>query len=257
MSAKGLAPSTISTRYGNVNNVLRAAARDRFIATNPAEGVQLPRQRRAEAAMVLPTHEQVLKVLEASSDSFRPFVALCAFAGLRLGEAAGVQVEDIDFLRKRLKVTRQVQRTNGKGLEIRAPKYGSERTVYLPDELLTMLSEHIKTLDASEPRWLFRGEGVNPPHQNSIGYLWRSTCKRAGVEGTRLHDLRHFYASSMIAAGLDVISVQRALGHSRATTTLNTYGHMFPSSDELIRGAAGDAMRKVGLNLDYIADQMG
>jgi integrase len=50
--------------------------------------------------MTLPTAAQIGAVLEAAHEAFRPFVALCAFAGLRLGEAAGLRVEDIDFLRR-------------------------------------------------------------------------------------------------------------------------------------------------------------
>ena len=64
-------------------------------------------------------------MLEAADESFQPFLGLCAFAGLRLGEAAAVQVGDVDFLRRTLKVSRQVQRGGGPNVEIRPPKYGS------------------------------------------------------------------------------------------------------------------------------------
>jgi len=69
--------------------------------------------------------------MEAADPWFRPFIGLCAFAGLRLGEAAATQPEDIDFLRRTLKVQRQVQRA-GKGMvSIPPPKYGSERNVFV------------------------------------------------------------------------------------------------------------------------------
>lgn len=58
----------------------------------------------------------------------------------------------------------------------------------------------------------------------------------------RLHDLRHFYASGLIAAGCDVVTVQRALGHSSATTTLNTYSHLWPTAEDRTRAAAADLM---------------
>ncbi|MCM3484197.1 tyrosine-type recombinase/integrase [Kocuria rosea] len=243
---KTLAPGTVSTRFNNVGSVLRGAVRDQVIARNPAEGVKLPRQRRREHALILPTPEQVQAVLDASSDTFKPFVALCAFAGLRLGEAAAVQAGDIDIEAKRLAVVRQVQRTNGRGVEIRHPKYGSERTIFLADQLTTMLAEHVAAhVGPSDPRWLFKGQGDDPPHQNSIGYLWRAACKRAGVEGVKLHDLRHYYASGLIAAGCDVVTVQKALGHARATTTLNTYSHLWSTAEDRTRQAANDLMGAV------------
>lgn len=243
MTTKGLAAGTIKTRLVNVRSVFRAAIRDKVIVSDPTEGVRLPRQRRADAAMQIPTPDQVRAILEAADERFRAFVAVCAFAGLRLGEAAALQAADVDFLRRQLHVRRQVQRANGSAVEIRLPKYGSERTVPIPDDLATILSEHVALGHRGE--WLFQGAGDTPPHQNTVGYWWRSTLKRAGVEGVRLHDLRHFYASGLIAAGCDVVTVQRALGHSKATTTLNTYAKLWPSAEDRTRTAAADIMGEV------------
>jgi integrase len=69
------------------------------------------------------------------------------------------------------------------------------------------------------------------------------TLRAAGVSGVRLHDLRHFYASALIAAGCDVVTVQRALGHSSATTTLSTYSHLWPDAEDRTRAAAAAVMR--------------
>jgi integrase len=134
MADQPIAPGTIKTRYNNVRGVFRAAVRDRLIARDPTEAVRLPRQRRADASMTIPSIEDVGALVTAADDSFRAFVALCAFAGLRLGEAAADQVADIDFLRRQLTVARQVQRAGERQVEIKAPKYGSERVIYLPDE---------------------------------------------------------------------------------------------------------------------------
>src|SRR5580704_9754626 len=73
----------------NVRAVLRAAVLDRVIPTDPSIGVTLPRRRRAEAAMTIPTTAEIGKTLKAADGPFRAYVALCAFAGLRVGEAAG------------------------------------------------------------------------------------------------------------------------------------------------------------------------
>lgn len=85
--------------------------------------------------------------------------------------------------------------------------------------------------NGSVDHWLFGGgTGAQPPARNSLGNHWRATCKRAGVSGFTLHDLRHVYASGLIAAGCDVVTVQRALGHAQASTTLNVYAHLWPSA---------------------------
>jgi integrase len=241
MSARGLAASTIATRANNVRAVLRGAVADRVIPVDPSAGVTLPRRRRREAALTLPSAPDVKALLATADVALRAFVGLCAFAGLRPGEAAGVQVGDVDFLRRTLNVSRQVQRIPG-GFEIRAPKYGSERQVFLAPSLVSMLSEHVADSSSQgddAARWLFTGAAGEPPQPNTVNHRWRTLRKRAGVDdGIRLHDMRHFYASGLIAAGCGVVTVQRALGHASATTTLNTYSHLWPTAEDRTRSAA-------------------
>ncbi len=243
MEVRKLAPGTVHTRMNNVRSVLRGAVGDKVIPSDPSKGVRLPRRRRAAAAMTVPTVAQVGQLLVVADGPFRAFIGLCAFAGLRLGEAAGVQVGDIDFLRRTLSVDRQIQR-DGRGFEVREPKHGSERTVYLAPDLVAMLTEHVRLhRPGDDPtRWLFTGEGQDPPHQNTVGHRWRATLKKTGIEGLRLHDLRHFYASGLIHHGADVVTVQRALGHAQATTTLNTYSHLWPKAEDRTRAAAQSMM---------------
>lgn len=241
MSAQ-LEPSTIKTRFTNVRSVFRAALRDRLIPHDPTAGVRLPRQRKREAQMRIPSPQEVRALLDAADDRFRVFVALCAFAGLRLGEAAALQLDDIDFLRRTIGVHRQVQRAGRGEVEVRLPKYGSERDVYAPDELLQLLAAMLES-GIREP-WLFTGDVDKPPHQNTVGHRWRQTCKRAEVTGVTLHDLRHYFASGLIAAGCDVVTVQRAMGHAKASTTLNTYMHLWPTAEDRTRNAAANMMRE-------------
>jgi len=122
--------------------------------------------------MVVPTPAQVGDLLEQAG-TFRAFVGLCAFAGLRLGEAAALKVAEVDFLRRTIRVERQVQRANGGLVEIRPPKYGSERTIFAPEGLIEMLAVHLAGDLAGTCGWPYPGEGSAPLHQNSVGYLWR------------------------------------------------------------------------------------
>jgi Phage integrase family len=104
-------------------------------------------------------------------------------------------------------------------------------------------------------RWLFVGHGTEPPHQNTIGHRWRTTLKAAGLSGIKLHDLRHFYASGLIAAGCDVVTVQCALGALQGD---NDAQHLLaPMADR--RGSnpqrsPGDARRGDGQNCGLLAD---
>jgi integrase len=64
-----------------------------------------------------------------------------------------------------------------------------------------------------------------------------------GLDEFTLHDLRHYYASGLIAAGCDVVTVQHALGHSSPTITLNIYSHLWPKAEDRTRGAAEALMQ--------------
>ena len=62
------------------------------------------------------------------------------------------------------------------------------------------------------------------------------------MEAFTLHDLRHFYASGLIASGGDVVTVQRSLGHSSPSITLDTYAHLWPTAEDRTRKAAAGLM---------------
>jgi integrase len=190
------------------------------------------------------TPQQVGALCNAAPPRWLAFVALCAFAGLRLGEAAALQVGDVDFLRRQMKVQRQVQRPGGTRVDIRSPKYGSERVIFMPPGLVEILAGHVaEYCPGDDPgRWMFTGRDGLPPQHNIVGFWWRRARIAAGCPAVRLHDLRHFYASGLIADGCDVVTVQRALGHASAAVTLNTYAHLWPTAEDRTRKAAAAVM---------------
>ncbi|MGO8853694.1 MAG: tyrosine-type recombinase/integrase [Mycobacterium sp.] len=245
MQDKGLEPTTIRTRFANVRNVIRAAVRDRSTPRDVTDRVRLPRQRKASSAMAIPASDQVGAVMRAADDQFAAFIAVCAFAGLRRGEASALRVSDVDFLRKEIRVAQQVQWTADGEMEIRPPKYASERTVYIPDRLVTLLAEYVRRYRPGDDpdRWLFPGsrDAQLPAHAATVARSWRIARDRVGMTN-RLHDLRHFYASGLIRAGCDVVTVQRALGHSSAAITLTTYSHLWPDANDRTRTAAGELL---------------
>jgi integrase len=241
--AEGFAASTVRSRFANVRTVLRAAVGDRCMPRDITARVRLPRTRKVSAAMRIPTVAQVAAVMAAAEPQFAALIALAAFAGLRLGEASAVRVSDVDFLHRELHIRRQVQWTDDGRAEVRAPKYGSERTIAAPDGLLSLLAEHIRRFrpGTDGDRWLFPNlkDGGVPMHASMVAYQWRAAREAAGIS-YRLHDLRHFFASGLINAGCSVVTVQRCLGHSNATTTLNTYSHLWPDANDQTRRAAGE-----------------
>lgn len=242
----GLAPSTIRTRYNYVRMTFKAALKNRIISVDPSADVDLPRTRRAEMVMTeaLPTSEEVGRVLgHLEGTQFRTFIAVCAFAGLRLGEAAGLQVGDVDFLRRTISVRRQIQGQTEATATVVPPKQGSERIVHVPEELTVLISQHVGDGVWGDDGWLFGSGADTRLNRNSAGNQWRRARKALGIsEETTIHSFRHFYASGLIAAGCDVATVQRALGHSSPDITLKVYTHLWPKAEDKTRAAAAELM---------------
>jgi len=203
--------------------------------------------------MEIPTPLQVRKLLHVSEPRMQAYLGLCAFAGLRLGEASAVGLGNVDFLGRRLHVRQQVQRRRGGQAELRQPKYGSERTVYLPNRLVEMLALHIETTGTAADGWLFFTADNRPIPPSTVNSWWQRTLRAAEVQGVHLHAMRHFYASGLIASGCDVVTVQRALGHRSPSTTLDTYSHLWPSAEDRTRDGAASL---TDLVLEHAADSL-
>jgi integrase len=239
--AEVLSPGSVANVYRVLSAVMRSAVRDRLITANPCEGVTLPRQTRLE--VVPPTVEQVHALLLAMPERYRVLGTLAAGAGLRQGEALGLTVDRIDFLRRQLRVDRQLV-TPGKGDPHFAPPKSdsSVRVVPLADAVLEVVSAHVARFGPGPDGLVVTYHDGRPVKRNRFGAMWRQSVERAGVGAFRFHDLRHHFASSLIAGGCSVKAVQRALGHASAKETLDTYAHLMPDGDDLTREAVERAL---------------
>ena len=149
-----------------------------------------------------------------------PLLWVLGTVGLRIGEAADLQVADVR--RGRLHVRGQVTIAST-GLVVGAPKHGSDREVPAPRFVLDLLP--VEGSGAGD--WLFGNRSGGP---DAYGELAPADV-RAAVERARLaccaDDLRHTAASLAIAAGADVKAVQPMLGHASAVMTLDLYAGLF------------------------------
>ena len=127
--------------------------------------------------MEIPTADQIARLYAASEPRMRAFIALCAFAGLRLGEASAIQRQDIDFLRRSLEVRRQVQRRVGGPAELRAPKYGSERVLNLPESLVQLLAAQIERFGVASEGWVFFTADGRPLPPSTVNSWWQRTVE--------------------------------------------------------------------------------
>jgi integrase len=235
-----LAPSTVRVTYQHLRSVFRAAELDRVIGRTPCERIKLPHVPR-EQVQPLST-DLVLGIGERMPRRWAAMVTLMAGTGLRPGEAAGVTLDRTDFLRRQLVVDRQLLLTRPHTFG--EPKTRSSvRTVPMPQVVVDALAAHIAAYPPGEHGLLFTNTRGGMPNRDDMARAFRAAALEAGApDGTRLHDLRHYYASLLIRHGESVKVVQARLGHASATETLDTYSHLWPDAEDLTRSAVDDVL---------------
>jgi integrase len=239
--AKKLAPATVHTVYGVLRSIMQSAVDDELIPANPCSRVPLPR---VDPRVIDPLPpESVLALMEAITPRYRVTVLLAAGAGLREGEALGLLVPRIDFLRRRIHVEQQLTGDGNAPVLSPLKTRASRRIVPVDDVVLEAIAEHIRKFPPGPEGFLITNRLRKPVRRSSFGNRWRLAVKKAGVPpGTRFHDLRHFYASTLIAANLHPKTIQSRLGHASIVETLDTYGHLFPMAEEDGRGVLDEAL---------------
>lgn len=159
---------------------------------------------------------------------------------LRQGEAFGLTVDRVSFLRRALTVDRQLVLLPGREPYLAPPKtVASVRTVPLPSVVVDGLAAHLAEYPPRGDGFVFTTERGRPLRRTSFSaQAWQPAVAAAGLPaGTHFHDLRHFYASLLIRHGESVKVVQARLGHASAAETLDTYSHLWPDSDDRTREA--------------------
>jgi integrase len=248
-----MAPSTARQILGTLSRILAAAVDDGLIPRNPCKAASVRAPRQVQRKVVPWTGPQVAAVRAELPEQLRALADAGEGLGLRQGELFGLPVENIDFLRKVVHVRLQV-RIVGTRRVFAPPKGGRERDVPLPDVTAVRLAEHIRqhppadvTLPWRVPggrpttaRLLFRSGDGNALLRGSFNNIWRPAVRRAGINSgqkTGSHQLRHRYASVLLAGGVDVRALSEYLGHHDPSFTLRVYAHLMPSAEGRARRA--------------------
>ncbi|WP_406127552.1 tyrosine recombinase XerC [Streptomyces sp. NBC_00989] len=229
---EGAAQSYRFALHSRLSQVMRAAVRAKKITANPCSRETSPGGGKQRPYVC--TDAQLWALYEAAEGKYRPALLLGAFAGLRIAEACGLRLVDVDLDARTVTPTVQYPAEPLK-------TESSVAAVPIPD---LFVGELKRLLDGRTDGWVLPDdEGAQLGPWKIERHMRRIRKQVPGLSPEfRYHDLRHYYASMLIASGADVKIVQQRLRHSKATTTLNTYGHLWPDSDQSTRTAVERAM---------------
>ncbi|MGH1551003.1 tyrosine-type recombinase/integrase [Leifsonia poae] len=231
LKAEGLADSTVYALHRRLSQLYTDAVHDGIVPRSPVSRRTSPGA--AKQRPYVATTAQVWALQDALPDHFRPVVLLGAFAGLRVAEIAVLRVSDVDFMRGIISPAIQYPAEPLKTDMSKTP-------IPIPHEVALELNRIPAQWGSSTLVVGAFGRPVAPYTIEEAFRLARATVDGL-PDGFRIHDLRHYYASLLIAAGLDIKTVQARLRHASATTTLDTYGHLWPDKDESARAAVSVA----------------
>ena len=242
--ARSARPSTVHRRYAVLRTALLAAVNGDVLGRSPCRGVRLPKPDRRRRS--LPEISELEQLAVAMGPEYGAMVWLGALLGMRWGEVAGLRVGSVDLLRRRLTIGETVGEASGV-LHIGAPKTAAgRRTLPLPEALCEVLAEHLrarKLTAADADEWVFQSPRGGPLRY-SMWHLriWMPAREAIGRPALGFHDLRRFYASQLVEAGVDIKVSQELMGHEDIRLTRGLYAQ---AGDDLKQRANDDVAARL------------
>ena len=255
---KPLSAATVRQVHAIIRRALQQGVKWGWITTNPAALASPPRVR--GATFELPDPAEVVALIETAGEDdpdFACFLHLAATTGARRGEVCGLRWCDVDLDGGTMTISRNVVEGAGSEVVEKDTKTHAARKIALDPGTVTALKAQRERMTnrtkATGTRLPEDGhvfspdpDGDRPLAPNDVTKTFIRVRKRAGLDGVRLHDLRHFAATRLLAAGVPVRTVSGRLGHANAATTLGVYAHFVEESDRDAAATLGALLASPG-----------
>jgi integrase len=236
-SSERYQPNTIRKQVTRLRQMLGDAVRWGYLPTVPdTKGLSLPRVQRKRVTPL--TKAQAQHLLDAADDYWRLAIRTALVTGLRQEELFGLTLPDVT----RGAVVVNQKMYNGALGPLKSD--AAHRTIPLPSATYAALRRRMKDVPATRDGLLFPTPWGSPVNTHTWSTIMVPIAESAGMPDVRLHDLRHCYASMLIAGGATPKVLQEMMGHSTITITYDTYGHLMPNE---ARGAARGVGARLGL----------
>ena len=251
-TGKPLAPKTIRHHLSFISDIFGFAAKMDVVSENPCSKVTIPKGEVKEKQIY--SQEEIALLLSKINNEptkYRAFFFLVAYSGFRRSEMLGLEWKDVDFENNVISINRTSNYTAERGIYTDTTKTKRSKRVL---KISPYIMEILKKLKAEQEEEAFRlgdkwiesdrlfVKWDGSPMNNQTPYGWlKEFCEKNEMPFYGIHSFRHFAASALISAGLDVVTVSGALGHCDSGTTLNIYSHMFQTAQARVAQAMDGA----------------
>ena len=236
-----LSASTLIKHHNLLREALSHAVKWQNVVRNVAQAVDPPRVNRKEMKAL--TGSEVHRLLEACIDKpWYPIFHTLTWTGLRRSELLGLRWRDVDLLMATIRVVQTLQQLNTGEFIFQDPKTSKgRRSIALSPASCLVLSAHrekqerdAEALGAplTDETLVFSHPDGSPRVPSTLTLAFRRLSRRVGLQGVRLHDLRHTMASLYLEQGVNPKTVAERLGHASVTITLDLYSHCLPGVQE-------------------------
>jgi integrase len=255
------APATVARDFSALRAVFNAAVHADLLGRSPCRKAALPRVRPPHRVVLGPA--ELERLARAVPPRYRALILVAGVLGLRWGEAVGLRVRDVDFLRRTVTVAQTVEEVKGQlRLVTEAKTRSSLRTMAAPDFLIEVLANHLRSHRADvqgDPEALvFVGPRGGVLRHRFADRIFAPAVERAALDPSlTFHGLRHVAITAMVDAGVHPRVMQGRAGHATSKLTLELYAHVPESADRQAAKALEEYHRppssRVGTNEGEVA----
>lgn len=226
--SKSYSQTYIKTIYNQLNALFNYAVRYYDLPSNPcSKAGSIGKSDSDEKNIWTPEEfQRFVDTLIDKPESYLAFMTLF-WTGIRVGELLALTPSDIDLDKGVIAITKSYQRLDGEDLITDPKTQKSKRLITIPEFLCDYFRDYESRIYGLRPN-----DRIFTYTKYYLEHEMRRGVSLSGVKKIRIHDLRHSHASMLIQMGFNVKEIQERLGHEKAETTLNTYSHMYPGSQE-------------------------
>jgi integrase len=243
MAADGLGPSRCKCTHVVLHRVVAQAVRWGWLIRNPVSDATRPEVPRTE---INPPSAATVRVLldaaRTTDEVLHCWLQIAVATGARRGELCALRWCDFDLDARTVRIERSVSATKKHGIFIKTTKTGRVRLVSITahavnalgaqrDRAVLSAAEADRQVQPADLVFTSDPAAQRPWRPELVTRRWERLRKRTGHRGVRIHDLRHFVATELLTAGIDVRTVANRLGHARTSTTLDIYWAWVPARD--------------------------